>query len=160
MTQPDTTPPSRLTASIHWQEQNQEQNAPKTAPTKEPIHFVATSGTGHKIFADPDNQIGAKPTELVLMGLGSCASVDVVGILKKARQVISDVKCQVSAKRADTIPAVFTDIHLHFVVTGRDVKPEQVAKAVQLSADKYCSVGKMLSAGGVHITHDFEIIAQ
>ncbi len=134
-----------LSASIHWQ-------------GGDDINFKATSGTGHDIFADPNNVIGAKPTELVLMGLGGCASVDVVGILKKARQDIVDVRCEVSGNRADAIPAVFTDIHLHFVVTGKDVKDAQVAKAIELSATKYCSVSKMLEAGGVVITHDYEII--
>lgn len=123
------------------------------------IDFSATSGTGHTIIADPSNQDGAKPTELVLMGLASCASYDVVGILQKSRQAISDVRCEVSAVRADAVPAVFTDIHLHFVVTGTDIKESQVAKAIELSATKYCSVSRMLEAGGVKITHDYEIVA-
>ena len=80
-------------------------------------------------------------------------------ILKKSRQDVTDVVCQLKAERADTIPAVFTKIHLHFVVTGHDVKEKQVAKAVELSAEKYCSASKMLSDGGVEITHDYKIIA-
>lgn len=125
------------------------------------LYFKALGGAvgEHTVIADPNQNKGAKPTELILMGLGSCACVDVVGILKKSRQAITDVKCQVSAKRADTIPAVFTDIHLHFVVTGDDVKEGQVAKAIELSATKYCSVGRMLQNAGVAITHDFEILA-
>lgn len=137
--------PQTLTATVHWQ-------------GGEAINFTTTSGSGHSVHADPATDIGAKPTELVLMGLGSCASVDVVGILKKARQDIETVECQVSAVRADAIPAVFTDIHLHFVVKGRAVKESQVAKAVELSATKYCSVSRMLEAGGVKITHDFSIV--
>lgn len=132
-----------LTAKVNWQGAD--------------LNFVATSGTGHTINVDPNNAIGAKPTELLLIGLGSCACVDVVGILKKARQAVENVTCHIEGKRADTIPAVFTDIHLHFVVKG-DVKPEQVAKAVKLSADKYCSVSKMLEAS-VNITHDFVVVA-
>ena len=92
------------------------------------------------------------------MGLGGCASFDMVTILKKARQDIVDVRCELSAQRADSIPAVFTKIHLHFVVSGRKVKPNQVEKAMHLSAEKYCSASKMLSDGGVDITHDFEVI--
>lgn len=93
------------------------------------------------------------------MGLGGCASFDIVTILKKSRQNVTGVVCQLKADRADSIPAVFTKIHLHFVVTGRDIKEKQVAKAVELSAEKYCSASKMLSDGGVEITHDFEIIS-
>lgn len=93
------------------------------------------------------------------MGLGGCASYDVVSILKKSRQAISDVRCEVSARRADSVPAVFTDIHLHFIVAGENIKESQVAKAIELSADKYCSASKMLADGGVNITHDFEIVA-
>lgn len=137
--------PQTLTASVQWQ-------------GGDDINFVATSGSNHRVYADPNTNIGAKPTELVLMGLGSCASVDVVGILKKARQDIETVECQVSAVRADAIPAVFTDIHLHFIVKGRAVKEAQVAKAVELSATKYCSVSRMLENGGVKITHDFSIV--
>lgn len=136
---------SKMTASVAWRGEEQ-------------VNFDAKSGSGHSITADPNTLIGAKPTELVLMGLGSCASVDVVGILKKSRQDITGVICEVSANRADTIPAVFTDIHLHFVVTGRNVKAAQVAKAIELSATKYCSVSKMLEAGGVIITHDYTIV--
>ena len=97
--------------------------------------------------------------ELVLLGLGGCASYDVVTILQKSRQEIQGVRCEMSAKRADTIPAVYTDIHLHFVVTGNAIKEKQVAKAVELSADKYCSASKMLAAGGVKVTHSFEVVA-
>lgn len=141
---------NELTASVAWQHDT----------AKENIDFTATSGTGHTIYADPSNEIGAKPTELILMGLGSCASYDVVSILKKSRQAVTSVRCEVKGKRADAIPAVFTDIHLHFVVTGTDVKETQVAKAIELSATKYCSVSFMLEAGGVNITHDFEIISE
>ena len=96
--------------------------------------------------------------ELMLMGLGGCASYDVVSILQKSRQAVADIRCEVSAKRADAIPAVFTDIHLHFVVTGTNIKESQVAEAIELSATKYCSASKMLSDGGVNITHGYEII--
>lgn len=123
------------------------------------INFKATTGSGHEILLDSKQVLGARPMEMVLVGLGSCASYDVVSILQKSRQAIKDVRCEVSGVRADAVPAVFTDIHLHFVVTGTDIKESQVAKAVELSADKYCSVSQMLGKGGVKITHDYEIVA-
>ena len=94
------------------------------------------------------------------MGLGGCASFDVVTILKKARQQVTDVRAELSAERADAVPAVFTKIHLHFIVTGKELKEAQVKKAVELSAEKYCSASAMLSAGGVVITHDYEIVTE
>lgn len=129
----------------------------------ENVAFEAESATGHHVIMDGSPEYGgqnrgARPMELILMGLGGCASFDIVTILKKARQDISDVRCELKAERADAIPAVFTKIHLHFVVTGRKVKPNQVEKAVHLSADKYCSASKMLMDAGVEITHDFEVI--
>lgn len=134
-------------------------NASITWLKNDVINFEAVSGSGHQVVVDSAQELGAKPMELILMGLGACASYDVVSILKKSRQEVSDVRCEVSAKRADAIPAVFTDIHLHFVVKGQGVKEAQVAKAIELSATKYCSASKMLSDGGVNITHDFELMA-
>ncbi|MCH4248614.1 OsmC family protein [Acinetobacter populi] len=127
------------------------------------VSFKATSESGHEVIMDGSAEYGgqnrgARPMELILLGLGGCASFDIVTILKKSRQDITDVKCELQAERADTIPAVFTKIHLHFIVSGRAVKEKQVAKAVELSAEKYCSASKMLHDGGVEITHDFEII--
>ena len=126
----------------------------------EDINFEAVTENGNQVVMDSTEKLGAKPMEMILMGLGGCASYDVVSILQKGRQAISDVRCELTATRADSIPAVFTEIHLHFVVTGSDVKEVQVKKAIELSAEKYCSASKMLSAGGVTITHDYEIIAQ
>ncbi|MDO4441284.1 MAG: OsmC family protein [Moraxella sp.] len=134
-----------MTASVSWLK-------------NEAINFNAVSGSGHEVVIDSAQQLGAKPMELMLMGLGGCASYDVVSILQKSHQAVADIRCEVSAKRADAIPAVFTDIHLHFVVTGTNIKESQVAKAIELSATKYCSASKMLSDGGVNITHDYEII--
>lgn len=129
----------------------------------ENVAFEAKSASDHSIVMDGSPEYGgenrgARPMELILMGLGGCASFDMVTILKKARQDITDVRCELQAERADSIPAVFTKIHLHFVVSGRKVKPNQVEKAVHLSAEKYCSASKMLMDGGVEITHDFEVI--
>ena len=129
------------------------------------VSFVAESGSGHAVVLDgaPEyggRNIGARPMELLLMGVGGCASFDVVTILKKARQQVTDVRAELSAKRADTIPKVFTKIHLHFIVTGKALKESQVKKAVELSAEKYCSASAMLMAGGVEITHDYEVVEE
>ncbi|MBF7684734.1 OsmC family protein [Acinetobacter sp. B10A] len=129
----------------------------------ENVAFEAKSESGHTVVMDGSpayggENRGARPMELILMGLGGCASFDIVTILKKSRQEISGVVCQLKAERSEDVPAVFTKIHLHFVVTGQSVKEKQVAKAVELSAEKYCSASKMLTDGGVEITHDFELI--
>ena len=119
--------------------------------------FVGHSETGHKIVMDGDNEGGApSPMEMVLMSAGSCSAVDVVSILEKARQKVVDVDVELEAERAETIPRVFTKIHLHFVVTGHDVQEKHVERAVNLSADKYCSVAKMLEKAA-EISHSFEI---
>lgn len=125
---------------------------------KDNVSFIGTSPSNHDITIDADKIQGASPMELILLGLGGCASYDVVTILKKVRQDIADVQCQISAHRSDNVPAVYTDIHLHFVVTGHNIKEKQVEKAVHLSADKYCSASRMLADGGVKISHDFEVI--
>lgn len=119
--------------------------------------FVGHSETGHKIVMDGDREGGApSPMEMVLMSAGSCSAVDVVSILEKARQNVVDVDVELSAERAETIPKVFTKIHLHFVVTGHDVQEKHVERAVNLSADKYCSVAKMLEKSA-DVTHSFEV---
>lgn len=129
-----------------------------TVSWQDDVNFVGTSPSGHDVPMDAQKQKGASPMELILLGLGGCASYDVVTILQKGRQDVSDVRCELTANRADAVPAVYTDIHLHFVVTGKAVREKQVAKAVALSAEKYCSASRMLENGGVKITHDFEII--
>ncbi|TVS15385.1 MAG: OsmC family protein [Gammaproteobacteria bacterium] len=125
--------------------------------------FVGESGSGHSVVMDgpPDHggrDLGIRPMEMVLLGLGGCASFDVVDILNKARQPVSDCVAELEAERADAVPAVFTRIHLHFVVSGRGLKDKQVARAVQLSAEKYCSASRMLEAGGVEIHHSHEVV--
>jgi putative redox protein len=102
--------------------------------------FAAESGSGHTIVID-----GA-PEEMVLLGLGGCTSIDVIDILKKSRADVTDCVTQLTAERADGIPAVFTGIHVHFVVTGRNLKRRHVERAIELSATKYCSASLMLSA--------------
>jgi len=127
------------------------------------VMFVGESGSGHAVVMDGaaehgGRNMGIRPMEMVLLGLGGCASFDVIGILKKARQHIDDCVCDLTAERADSVPAVFTKIHLHFVVSGKGLKDNQVARAVQLSAEKYCSASKMLEQGGVEIGHSFEVV--
>ena len=119
--------------------------------------FVGHSETGHKIVMDGDREGGAPtPMEMVLMSAGTCSAIDVVSILEKARQKIANVDVELSAERAETVPKVFTSIHLNFVVTGTEVAAKHVERAVKLSADKYCSVAKMLEHSA-NITHSFEI---
>lgn len=124
--------------------------------------FVGESESGHSVVMDgpPDaggRNLGIRPMEMILLGLGGCSSFDVVSILKKSRQSISDCQVEITAERAETDPKVYTKIHAHFIVEGKNLKEAQVAKAVSLSADKYCSVSIML-ASTVDITHDYEII--
>ena len=126
------------------------------------VSFVGESESGHAVVMDgaPEaggRNIGMRPMELLLLGMGGCSSFDVVTILKKARQPISDCVAEISAERADDIPKVFTKIHVHYVVTGKGLNPVQVERAIKLSADKYCSASVMLGKTA-EITHDFEII--
>lgn len=128
------------------------------------VKFVAQSGTGHEVVLDGpadhggENQ-GPRPMEMLLMGMGGCASFDVVSILQKARQVVTDCRCELTAERADAVPSVFTKIHLHFVVSGEGLKENHVKRAVSLSAEKYCSASIMLAKGGVEISHSYEVVA-
>ena len=124
--------------------------------------FVAQSGSGHTVVLDgpPEaggQNLGVRPMEMVLLGLGGCTAFDVVDILRKKRETISDVVVEISAERADTVPKVFTKIHLHYIVRGSNVKDESVQRAVELSTEKYCSVSMMLNKS-VAMTHDYEVI--
>ncbi len=126
------------------------------------MSFVGESGSGHSVVMDgaPDaggRNLGVRPLEMLLLGLGGCTAFDVVSILRKSRQQLVDCEVEIEAERAESIPKVFTSIHLHFIVTGRDLDPNKVAKAVDLSADKYCSASRMLEKTAA-ITHDFEIV--
>lgn len=126
------------------------------------MSFVGESGSGHSIVMDgpPESggrNLGVRPMEMLLLGLGGCASFDVVLILQKSKQQIIDCEVQIEAARADKEPKVFTRIHLHFVVTGRSLSAEKVERAIKLSAEKYCSASIML-AQMAEVTHDFELI--
>lgn len=125
--------------------------------------FLGESGSGHTVVMDgPENlggrNMGIRPMEMLLIGMGGCASFDVVSILKKGRQNITSCRVDLEAERADAVPAVFTAVNLHFVLKGKDLKEQQVKRAVELSAEKYCSASIMLSKGGVAITHSYEIL--
>lgn len=125
--------------------------------------FVGESGSGHAMIMDgpPDHggrNMGVRPMEMILLGLGGCASFDVVSILKKSRQNIADCRVELSAERAEGVPSPFTKIHLHFVVSGQGLKESQVERAVKLSAEKYCSASIMLEAAGVVLSHDFAVV--
>lgn len=124
--------------------------------------FEAESGSGHKLTMDgpPDHggrNRGPRPMETLLMGMGGCSAFDVVHILKKSRQEVTDCRCEMTAERADEVPSVFTRIHLHFVVSGSNLKEAHVKRAVELSAEKYCSASIMLARGGVEITHSYAL---
>ena len=131
----------------------------------ENVMFVAESGTGHGIVLDgaPESggkNMGMRPMELMALSVGSCSSYDVVTILKKARQQITSCEAEVTAQRVDATPAVFESIHLHFKVAGVELSEKHLGRAIELSADKYCSASIMLKNAGVKITHDFEIVTQ
>lgn len=124
--------------------------------------FIGETGSGHSVTIDGPPEIGGqnkgpRPMELMLLSIGACSSVDVVLILKKSRQQIEDCQVEVTSVRAETEPKVFTEIHLHFIITGKALVENQVKRAVDLSAEKYCSASIMLSRGGVKVTHDYEI---
>jgi len=122
--------------------------------------FLGTSESGHTIMLDTNGgTLAPSPLESVLISLGCCSSVDVISILHKARQNINDCKVEITGTRVDTVPKVFSDIHLHFIITGKKINEKHVIRAIELSADKYCSVAQMLN-GKVIITHDYTIIDQ
>ena len=128
------------------------------------VMFLGESGSGHSVVMDgaPDQggrNMGARPMEMILLGLGGCASFVVMTMLQKGRQQVSDCRVEISAQRVDAVPAVFSSIHLEFVLSGSNLKESQVKRAVELSAEKYCSASIMLEAAGVEISHSYRIEA-
>ncbi|NTV09878.1 MAG: OsmC family protein [Zoogloea sp.] len=124
--------------------------------------FMAETGTGHVVTMDGAPEAGGRnlaprPMELILAGAGGCSAFDVVLILKRSRQEVTDCSATLTAERADTDPKVFTRIHFHYKVSGRNLKPEVVERAIKLSAEKYCSASVMLGKTA-EITHDWEIV--
>ncbi len=137
-----------MQARVHWQGE---------------VSFRAESGTGHSVVMDgpPDHgglDRGPRPMELMLMGMGGCTSFDVMTMLKKSRQQVTHCEAVLDAERADAVPAVFTKIHVHFIVEGIGLNEAHVKRAVMLSAEKYCSASIMLQAGGVEVTHSYEVL--
>ncbi len=127
----------------------------------EEVCFVGESGSGHAIVMDgaPEGggrNLGPRPMETVLLGTGGCTAYDVVHILKKARAAVTDCVLEIESERAAEDPKVFTKIHFHFIVSGKALKPNQVERAIQLSAEKYCSASIMVGKTAA-ITHDYEI---
>lgn len=125
--------------------------------------FDAETGSGHTVAMDGPADHGGvnaapRPMEMMLVGLGGCTSFDVVHILQKSRQDVTGCTAAISAERADDVPAVFTRIHVHFRISGNGLKPAAVARAVELSATKYCSASIMLERAGVEIVHSHEIV--
>jgi putative redox protein len=124
--------------------------------------FVGESGTGHSIvfgnaFGPEGQKPGPSPMELVLIGTGGCTAFDVVHILQKGREAVDDVTVELDAERAEEDPKVFTRVHMHFTVKGRGLSRQKVERAIQLSAEKYCSASAMV-AKTAEITHDFEVV--
>lgn len=131
----------------------------------EDARMEGESGSGHNLMIDGPESIGGRnqgmrPMELMLMSVGACSTVDVIGILKKARQDVLDCTVEVEGERADAVPAVFEKIHLSFKVSGKNLDEKKVTRAVELSAEKYCSASIMLRNAGVILTHSVEIIAK
>ena len=127
------------------------------------VAFVGESGSGHAVVLDGTpaaggRNIGMRPMETLLIGLGACSAFDVVTILRKARQEVTDCQVELEAERADSVPAVFTRVHMQFVISGSKIRESAVRRAVDLSAEKYCSATAMLR-GSVEITHGYRIEA-
>jgi putative redox protein len=130
----------------------------------EKVTFLAESGSGHAVVLDgaPDaggRNLGVRPMEMLLMGLGGCSAFDVVLILRKGREDVSDCVVELEAERAETDPKVFTRIHMHYKVAGRGLAPAKVERAIKLSAEKYCSASAIM-AKTADITHDWEVIEE
>ncbi len=125
------------------------------------VAFVGETGSGHAVVLDGapaagGRNIGPRPMEAILAGLGACSAFDVVTILRKSRQAVTDCRVELEAERADAVPAVFTRIRMVFVVTGKELRESAVRRAVDLSAEKYCSATAMLRAS-VEIVHEYRI---
>ena len=126
--------------------------------------FEGVAGSGHRVTMDVAPEVGGqnlglRPMEMVLLGLGGCTAIDVLHMLRKGRQPITDMRVELNAERADDVPKVFTRIHLHFVLTGAGLDPHKIERAINLSASKYCSASMMLNKTA-EMTHDFEIVKQ
>ncbi len=124
--------------------------------------FLGESGSGHSVIMDgpPESggqNLGLRPMEMLLVGMGGCTAFDIVHILKKGRHAVTDCELQLEAERAETDPKVFTRIHIHYVVKGKGLSEAVVKRAIELSAEKYCSASILLGKSAT-ITHDYEIV--
>jgi putative redox protein len=125
------------------------------------FHLVATNEQANKVEMDASPDIGGKnlgfrPMQMLLAGIGGCSAIDIIDILRKQRQIVDDFEIVVDGERVQNqIPAVFEKIHLHFIITGK-VEPEKAERAIKLSMEKYCSVTRMLEKTA-QITHSFEL---
>lgn len=129
---------------------------------QENVHFTACADSGHTVMIDgpPDaggENRGSRPMELMLMGVGGCTSFDVVNILTKSRQKVTQCVTQITATRAESVPQVFERIHIHFVLHGHALDAGKVERAITLTAEKYCSASIMLQRAGVEVSHTFEL---
>ena len=130
---------------------------------REKVQFEATADSGHTVSIDgpPDaggENKGVRPMELMLMGVGGCTSFDVISILRKSRQNVTDCVTQITARRAEAVPEVFEEIHIHFKITGTGLDEKKVTRAIDLTAHTYCSASIMLQRAGVDVTHSYELI--
>ncbi len=128
----------------------------------EDVMFLGESGTGHTVVMDGPEEAGGhgtgmRPMELLLLGMGGCTTFDVIEILKKSRQDVRDCVVEIDGERSEEVPTVYTNIHVHYKVTGKDVKANFVERAIKMSIEKYCSATLMLAKTAT-ITHDYEII--
>ena len=135
-----------------------------TVTLQEGSTFEGVAGSGHRVTMDVAPEVGGRnlglrPMEMVLLGLGGCTAIDVLHMLRKGRQPITDMRVELDAERANDAPKVFTRIHLHFVLTGAGLDPHKIERAINLSASKYCSASMMLNKTA-EMTHDFEIVKQ
>ena len=135
-----------------------------TVTLQEGSTFEGVAGSGHRVTMDVAPEVGGRnlglrPMEMVLLGLGGCTAIDVLHMLRKGRQPITDMRVELDAERADHAPKVFTRIHLHFILTGAGLDPHKIERAINLSASKYCSASMMLNKTA-EMTHDFEIVKQ
>lgn len=135
-----------------------------TVTLQEGSTFEGVAGSGHRVTMDVAPEVGGRnlglrPMEMVLLGLGGCTAIDVLHMLRKGRQPITDMRVELNAERAEDVPKVFTRIHLHFVLTGAGLDPHKIERAINLSASKYCSASMMLNKTA-EMTHDFEIVKQ
>jgi putative redox protein len=128
----------------------------------EDVMFLGESGTGHTIVMDGPEEAGGhgtgmRPMELLLLGMGGCTTFDVIEILKKSRQDVRDCVVEIDGERSEEVPKVYTNIHVHYIITGKNVKANFVERAIKMSIEKYCSATLMLAKTAT-ITHDYEII--